>query len=131
MTAAAGRARETSNARWASDAGGGGSLALTIVFAAVIIAAAIVVASAVVAAGARAAAVADSAALAAATAVAGYSDADPCGAAAEVAEANGARLTVCEVHGTAVTVGCETRAGGIWVPATSRAGQPVENRVEP
>ncbi|HIY66556.1 MAG TPA: hypothetical protein H9830_09795 [Candidatus Agrococcus pullicola] len=116
---------------WRSDAGGGGVLALTIVFAAVMITGAIVVASLAVVAGARSAAVADSAALAAATAVAGYSDADPCGAAAEVAAANGARLTACEVHGTAVTVGCEIRMGGIWVPAASRAGQPVEERDEP
>ena len=106
------------------DAGSGATLALVVVFGAVMAAVIIVTASLMVAAQARAAATADSAALAAATAVAGYSDIDPCTAAAEVAAANGARLAVCEVHGTAVTVGCETKAGVIWVPATSRAGQP-------
>lgn len=112
-----------------SEEGSGGTLALVIVLAAITVAAAVIAAGVIVAAEARAAVTADSAALAAATAVAGYSDVDPCVAAAEVVAANGARLTVCEVHGTAVTVGCETKAGVIWVPAISRAGQPEAYRV--
>lgn len=107
-----------------SDTGSGGALALVIVLAAVTVAMVIVAVSLLVVAQARASATADSAALAAATAVAGYSEVAPCTAAADVAAANGARLIVCEVHGTAVTVGCETNAGAVWVPAISRAGQP-------
>lgn len=110
-----------------SDEGSGGVLALVIVVAAVSVAALVLAGSALLVAHAKTASMADSAALAAATAVAGYSQAEPCTAATQVADAAGGSVASCEVVGTTVTVVCEVRVIGMPVLAMSVAGQPSEN----
>ncbi|WP_051171994.1 M23 family metallopeptidase [Microbacterium indicum] len=70
----------------------------------------------------RVSGVADAAALAAADALSGFATGDPCSRAAEVAEAQAASTSSCEVDGLEVVV---TAAGahGAWpVSVTSRAG---------
>ncbi|GAB2514430.1 hypothetical protein GCM10027064_10380 [Microbacterium petrolearium] len=72
----------------------------------------------------RIAGVADAAALAAADAASGAISGDPCGRAAEVAEAQGAAVAECAVDDIVVTLAVEGRYAGLVVAGRARAGPP-------
>lgn len=72
----------------------------------------------------QAAGAADAAALAAADARSGAVSGVPCVVAAQVAEANGARLDACELDGLVATVRVSTSILGFGVDASATAGPP-------
>ncbi|UUT34984.1 Rv3654c family TadE-like protein [Microbacterium elymi] len=73
----------------------------------------------------RAAGAADAAALAAADAASGAATGIPCDRAAQLAEADGAALTACEVDGLVATVSVHLGFGALWATASARAGPPA------
>lgn len=105
-------------------------LVLALVGALTFTAAVAVAATAVVVGHRRAQSAADLAALAAATAL--RDGGDPCAAAAEVAEGNGAEVEGCEVVGATVAVVARARLpdalGDRWVRARARAGPSAPDR---
>ncbi|WP_029146386.1 Rv3654c family TadE-like protein [Microbacterium luticocti] len=72
----------------------------------------------------RAAAAADAAALAAADTASGAVPGVPCERAAQVASANGGRLSACTLDGVIATVSVEVPVGALTARAWARAGPP-------
>ena len=107
------------------DRGAASLFAVSCLALLLVLGAALGVVAAIVRAHRMAAAAADLAALAAATAL--QRGGDPCTAAGEIAEANGASVATCRVVGSDVVVGV-TVSGPDWLgpdvdlPGTARAG---------
>jgi secretion/DNA translocation related TadE-like protein len=108
------------------DRGSGSALAVGIIGAVAVLTAVAVPASGALAARQAVAGAADAAALAAADTAMGVVSGDPCARAAEVAAANDAELTACEVDGYVVTVAVSRRFGGFAVGASATAGPPAD-----
>jgi secretion/DNA translocation related TadE-like protein len=106
------------------ERGAGGVLALALVGATVLLAALTLPIGAVLAGKQRAISAADAAALAAADVAAGIVAGFPCEVAASVADANGSRLTACEVDGLVATVHVAASVVGLPVTASATAGPP-------
>ena len=106
----------------ADDEGAGSVLALAIVAAFVILIGAHLALGAALVQHQRVLGAADAAALAAGDTLLGVVPGVPCEVAATVADADGARITECELDGYLVTVTVSARVGIFEVTARSRAG---------
>ena len=111
-------------ARLLDERGAGAVLALALVMAVVVTGLAGVTLAAALSARQRVIGAADLAALAAADAASGAIGGVPCQVAADVAQANGARLAGCTTDGLVVTVTVVGSFAGIPIEARSRAGPP-------
>lgn len=107
-----------------SERGSGSVLAIALTGAMVGLTAAVVPLYAVLAARSTVAGAADAAALAAADARVGIVTGFPCDRAAEVAAANGAALTRCDVDGLIATVSVSRVILGFMLESTATAGPP-------
>jgi secretion/DNA translocation related TadE-like protein len=107
-----------------AERGSGSVLGVAIIGAIVCLSTTVVPLYAVLAARSAVAGAADAAALAAADARVGAVTGYPCDRAAEVAAANGASLTSCEVDGLVATVRVSSAILGFNLAATATAGPP-------
>jgi secretion/DNA translocation related TadE-like protein len=109
---------------WRDEGGSGSVLGVALIGAIVGLLFAVAPLYAVLAARSNVASAADAAALAAADARVGVTTGFPCERAAEVAAANGATLTECEVDGLIATVSVGVTILGFEYESTATAGPP-------
>ena len=106
------------------DRGSGSVLGVALIGAIVCLVAGVIPLYAVLAARSTVAGAADAAALAAADARVGVVTGYPCDRAAQVAAANGATVTDCEVDGLIATVSVSRTILGFELDSTATAGPP-------
>lgn len=106
------------------ERGSGSVLGIALIGAIVGLVVGVVPLYAVLAGRSNLAGAADAAALAAADARVGVVTGYPCDRAAEVAEANGATLTACDVDGLIATVSVSATFAGFRLESTATAGPP-------